>query len=70
MTDSSYENVWGGFDEKMLDRAERNWENRQKRHFENSDIDTDWDMSQVRDLSSGDQSSNNSDSESSDSKFF
>ena len=59
--DSSYGSVWGGFDEKMLARAERNWENRQ---FANSDIDSDWDMSQVQDLSSTDESLKNSISES------
>ena len=36
---------------KMLDRVERNLENRQKRQFENSDTDSDWDMSQVQGLS-------------------
>ena len=57
IVDSSYGSVWGGFDEKMLARAERN------RQFENSDIDSDWDMSQVQDLSSTDESSKNSISE-------
>ena len=52
---------------QMLDRVERNCE---KMQFENSDIDTDWDMSQVRDLSVADESSKNSDSESSESKIL
>ena len=66
MADSSYESDWSGFDEEILATAERNWENRRNRQFENSDIDSDWDVSDVSDGSSADESSENSDSGSSD----
>ena len=44
----------------------RNWE---KRQFENSDIDSDWDMLQVRDLSLAYRSSKSNESVSSESKI-
>ena len=66
MADSSYESDWSGFDEEILATAERNWENRRNRQFENSDIDSDWDVSDVSGGSSADESSENSDSGSSD----
>ena len=61
MADNSYESDRRGFDEETLETAERNLENRQYRQFENSDIDSDWDVSEVSVSPSADELSENSD---------
>ena len=67
MADSSYGNEGSDFDKETLDTAQKNWENRQNRQFENSDLDSDKHVSEVPKLLLLDESSRNSNSKSKDS---